>query len=71
MGLFCIWFFRKKLGNSRIALTFLCLASLVTMLGLSGCGDNTPSTKVQTYIITVTGTSGASQQTAELQLIVK
>jgi hypothetical protein len=57
-----------------LALVVVLFASLGVMTALSGCGGGfglTASSTAQTYIITVTGTSGAAQQTTTVHLTVQ
>jgi hypothetical protein len=67
-------FTTRKLRQRWLALVVVLFASLGVMTALSGCGGGfglTASSTAQTYIITVTGTSGAAQQTTTVHLTVQ
>jgi hypothetical protein len=74
MALLLLLPFRKmRRGARTISLLLVLAVSLGAMLSLSACG--TPATKTvlwqSEYVLTVTGTSGATAQTAQLVLTVE
>jgi hypothetical protein len=69
--LFGLLFGVRKLRRRWITLAVLLVASLGTLTALSGCGGGFGLTTTTHYSITVTGTSGAIQQTTTVQLTVQ
>jgi hypothetical protein len=67
-------FTTRKRRQRWLALAVLLFASLGALTALSGCGGGFgyfAGTTAQTYSITVTGTSGARQQTTTIHLTVQ
>ncbi len=73
LPLFGLLFATRRLRRRWITLCILMLASLGALTALSGCGGGfaLPGSNGKTYSITVTGTSGAEQQTTTVQLTVQ
>jgi len=73
LPLFGLLFAIRKLRRRWITLSILMFASLGALTALSGCGGGfaLPGSNGKTYSITVTGTSGAEQQTTTVQLTVQ
>jgi uncharacterized repeat protein (TIGR01451 family) len=66
-------FATRRLRRRWLAVCILMLASLGALTALSGCGGGfgLPGSNGKTYTITVTGTSGAEQQSTTVQLTVQ
>lgn len=66
-------FATRKLRRRWLTVCVLMLASLGALTALSGCGGGfgLPGSNGKTYTITVTGTSGAEQQSTTVQLTVQ
>ena len=58
-------------GDRWVTIAILLIASLGAIATLSGCGGGFGLTTSKSYSITVTGTSGAIQQTTTVQLTVQ
>jgi len=61
----------RQLRRRWVTLAVLLFASLGTLTALTGCGGGFGLTTSTHYSVTVTGTSGAIQQTTTVQLIVQ
>jgi uncharacterized repeat protein (TIGR01451 family) len=61
----------RKLRRRGVTLAVLLIASLGALTALTGCGGGFGLTTSTSYSVTVTGSSGAIQQTTTVQLIVK
>jgi hypothetical protein len=73
LPLFGLLFATRGLRRRWITLCILIFASLGALTALSGCGGGfaLPGSNGKSYSITVTGTSGAEQQTPTVQLTVQ
>jgi Domain of unknown function DUF11/FG-GAP-like repeat/Putative binding domain, N-terminal len=71
LPLFGMFFGVRKLRRRWLTLAVLLIASLGALTALSGCGGGFGLTTSTNYSITVTGTSGAIQQTTTVQLTVQ
>jgi hypothetical protein len=65
------WIKAKRLRRARARLLMIVLM-LVSVAGLNGCGSGGLADRSsQTYIITVTGTSGSTQHATTVTLLLK
>jgi hypothetical protein len=73
MPLVGLLFVTRRVRRRWIAFMVLLIASLGALTALSGCGGGfaLPGSAAKTYTVTVTGTSGAEQQTTTVQLTVQ